>query len=104
MHATSAPQRCSPSYGAGNPCLDAGEPRILQPPAAGFEPPLLRDRGCLYIARPDQRERLDQMASEIRTSGGQVAFLRFRALLRVPLLRRSIWRRRPSMPMPWILR
>ena len=93
MHATSRSAALfAPSYGGREiRALTRASRAFFNRPPAGFsEPPLLRDRGCLYIARPDQRERLDEMASEIRTSGGQVAFLSVPdALLRVPLLRRE---------------
>ena len=93
MHATSRSAALfAPSYGGREiRALTRASRAFFNRPPAGFsEPPLLRDRGCLYIARPDQRERLDEMASEIRTSGGQVAFLSVpQALLRVPLLRRD---------------
>ena len=45
------------------------------PPAGFTEHPLLRDRGCLYIARSDQLEHLGQMVTSIRESGGNVVML-----------------------------
>ena len=94
MHATSRSAALfAPSYGGREiRALTRASREFFNRPPAGFsEPPLLRDRGLLYIARPDQRERLDEMASEIRTSGGHVAFLSVpQALLRVPLLRRGV--------------
>ena len=59
-----------------------------QPPAGFTEHALLRDRGCLYIARSDQLDHLDYMVTAIRDSGGKVVMLdRHAATKRVPLLR-----------------
>ena len=61
-----------------------------QPPADFCEHPLLTPRGCLYIARPDQVVRLEQMAEAIRVSGGTVSVLEVaQAMARVPLIRRG---------------
>ncbi|HEX9207251.1 MAG TPA: FAD-dependent oxidoreductase [Steroidobacteraceae bacterium] len=61
---------------------------LLHPPAGFCEQPLLLARACLYIARSDQRERLEEMIHEVRTSGGTVANLDARSARRyVPLLR-----------------
>lgn len=61
-----------------------------QPPADFCEHPLLTPRGCLYIARPDQVVRLEQMVERIRVSGGTVSVLEVaQAMARVPLIRRG---------------
>jgi D-arginine dehydrogenase len=61
-----------------------------QPPANFCEHPLLTPRGCLYIARPDQVVRLEQMVERIRVSGGTVSVLEVaQAMARVPLIRRG---------------
>jgi D-arginine dehydrogenase len=58
------------------------------PPQGFTTVPLLRPRGCLYIAREDQREQLHCMATDIRSSGGDMALLDAAgALDRIPLLR-----------------
>jgi D-arginine dehydrogenase len=58
------------------------------PPANFSAYPLLRQRGCLFIAREDQRARLAGMLDAIRSTGGHVTIIdRKRALDRVPLLR-----------------
>ena len=82
----------APSYGGREiRALTRASRAFFDRPPPGFsEHPLLHTRGCLYIARADQRARLGQMTAEIRASGGQVAFLSADAALeRVPLLRRS---------------
>lgn len=59
-----------------------------RPPANFSEHPLLTPRGCLYIARPDQVLRLEQMVERIRASGGTVNLLEVNeAVARVPLIR-----------------
>jgi D-arginine dehydrogenase len=58
------------------------------PPSGFCEQPLLRPRGCLYIARADQSDRLDRMVADIRVSGGSITPIdKQQALARVPLLR-----------------
>lgn len=58
------------------------------PPAGFSEHPLLRQRGCLYIARADQLDRLDRMVEEIRASDGRVEMIgKGEAAARIPLLR-----------------
>jgi D-arginine dehydrogenase len=58
------------------------------PPSGFSEVPLLRDRGCLYIANADQRERLTRMAESISASGGRVSTVsKAEAMRRIPLLR-----------------
>ncbi len=42
------------------------------PPPGFGEHPLLQPRGCLYLARSDQREHLNQMIANISVSGGGV--------------------------------
>lgn len=59
-----------------------------RPPQGFCEHRLLTPRGCLYIARADQRDRLERMVETIRASGGKVAGIDARdARSRVPLLR-----------------
>jgi D-arginine dehydrogenase len=59
-----------------------------RPPAGFCERPLLTSRGCLYIARIDQCDRLERMVETIRASGGKVAGIDAQeALAWVPLLR-----------------
>jgi D-arginine dehydrogenase len=59
-----------------------------RPPPAFSEHPLLRPRGNLYIARPDQQQRLEQMVTAIRASGGTLTSVdAYEARARVPLLR-----------------
>lgn len=82
----------APSYGGREiRALTRASRSFFDRPPAGFsEHPLLKERGCLYIARPDQRERLNEMAQEIRSSGGQVGLVSTpEALARVPLLRKA---------------
>ena len=82
----------APSYGGREiRALTRASRGFFDLPPAGFaEHPLLHQRGCLYIARADQRERLGVMAGEIRASGGHVGFLTpEEALAHVPLLRRG---------------
>jgi D-arginine dehydrogenase len=60
------------------------------PPARFCEQSLLSNRGCLYIARADQQERLHRMAENLRASGADVAAIRdHQAFSYVPLLRRT---------------
>jgi D-arginine dehydrogenase len=59
-----------------------------EPPAGFCEHPLLRNRGCLYIARADQDEELARMVAGIRSSGGNVVHIdASEARVRVPSLR-----------------
>jgi D-arginine dehydrogenase len=61
-----------------------------QPPAGFSDHPLLQPRGCLYIARNDQRGRLASMVETIRVSGGRVSLVtNSEATARIPLLRRG---------------
>jgi D-arginine dehydrogenase len=80
----------APSYGGPEirALTRASRPFLHRPPPAFCEQPLLRDRGCLYIASAAQRDRLKHMANEIRASGGRVQTVdKAEALRRVPLLR-----------------
>ena len=80
----------APSYGGREiRALTRASRKFFDQPPAGFcDQPLLGQRGCLYIARAEQRCRLAQMVTDIRASGGSVAQLEVtRALELVPLLR-----------------
>ena len=80
----------APSYGGREiRAITRASRAFFDSPPAGFsEHPLLRPRGSLYIARADQRTRLDQMVAAIRASGGTVAMIdAHEAVARVPLLR-----------------
>jgi D-arginine dehydrogenase len=91
MHATGRSAALfAPSYGGREfRALTRASRAFFDHPPAGFtEHALLRQRGCLYPARSDQRRRLEQMVEDIRASGGHVASIsRQEALARVPLLR-----------------
>jgi len=97
---------------SGRVCLIEGEVRpgfharaltrasraFFDKPTEGFcEQPLLHPRGCLYIARADQRQQLKEMVESIRASGGvMMSFIdRDDALARVPLLRKEYVRPAP---------
>ena len=59
-----------------------------QPPPGFCEHPLLQPRGCLYIARTDQQDRLESTMDAIRASGGHVTLVTDReASALVPLFR-----------------
>jgi len=80
----------APTYGGREiRALTRASRAFFDAPPAGFtEHPLLRDRGCLYIARSDQLDHLDHMVSTIRNSGGEVVMLdKQEATNRVSLLR-----------------
>jgi D-arginine dehydrogenase len=80
----------APSYGGREiRALTRASRRFFDDPPEGFsEQPLLSPRGCLYIARAEQRERLAVMVREIRASGGSVANIDAEAAhMCVPLLR-----------------
>lgn len=80
----------APSYGGPEiRALTRASRSFFDDPPPGFsEQPLLHPRGCLYIARSDQRERLQQMVVEIQASGGHLDMLEpSAALARVGLLR-----------------
>lgn len=65
----------APSYGGREiRALTRASRAFFDHPPDGFcEHVLLSPRGCLYVARVDQRERLGEMVHEIRESGGRVA-------------------------------
>ena len=80
----------APSYGGREiRALTRASRAFFDRPPPGFsEHPLLQWRGCLYLARSDQREHLSQMVANISASGGSVAVIDKRdAIERVPLLR-----------------
>jgi len=80
----------APSYGGREiRALTRASRSFFDAPPAGFaERPLLQPRGCLYIARADQQNRLHEMAGEIRSSGGSVSVIDAKhAKMLVPLLR-----------------
>ena len=61
-----------------------------RPPEGFCDHALLRQRGCLYPARDDQRGSLARMAADIKASGGRVSLIDADAALAyVPLLRRD---------------
>jgi len=61
-----------------------------RPPAGFCDQPLLHPRGCLYIARSDQHQQLQDMVGSIRATGGSVSFTdRDRTFALVPALRRD---------------
>jgi D-arginine dehydrogenase len=80
----------APSYGGRDirALTRASRAFFGRPPGGFSEHALLLPRGCLYIARADQRNHLAAIAAEIRASGGNVSTIDVsaaRAL--VPLLR-----------------
>lgn len=80
----------APSYGGAEMRgFTRASKAFFEGPPDGFaDQPLLRDRGCLYIARDDQRVRLRRMIEQIRRSGGGVTLISAdEAMRRVPLLR-----------------
>lgn len=80
----------APSYGGREiRAITRASRAFFDLPPAGFcDHPLLRRRGCMYIAREDQRARLHDMAAEIRASGGAVSLVDVEAAVgHVPLLR-----------------
>ena len=80
----------APSYGGPEirAATRASRAFFDTPPPGFSDQPLLRPRGCLHIARPDQQASLDRMAAEIRASGGSVTLIdEAAARQRVPLLR-----------------
>jgi D-arginine dehydrogenase len=82
----------APSYGGREiRALTRASRAFFDEPPKGFcQHPLLRPRGCIYIARPDQCSRLEQMVNSIRASGGSAALMsKMDAMQRVPLLRES---------------
>jgi len=91
MHATGRSAALfAPTYGGREiRALTRASRAFFDDPPPGFsEHALLTQRGCLYIARADQRERLRQMVAAIHASGGHVSYVSApEALARVPLLR-----------------
>lgn len=82
----------APSYGGPEiRALTRASRAFFDTPPEGFcDHPLLRRRGCMYIAREDQRARLRQMAADIQASGGDVEMIDAEAAVaQAPLLRRS---------------
>ena len=67
----------APSYGGEEiRALTRASRGFFEHPPPGFgDQPLLGVRGCLYIARTDQRTRLAVMVREIRESGGRLTEL-----------------------------
>jgi D-arginine dehydrogenase len=63
---------------------------LASPPADFSETPLLSPRGWMFVARGDQRARLDRLHREIAASGGALHPMSpAEALARVPILRRE---------------
>src|SRR5450631_1607528 len=59
-----------------------------RPPPGFSENPLLHPRGVLYIARPDQSDRLHHKVADLQGSGGSISLIPGRdATATVPLLR-----------------
>ncbi len=82
----------APSYGGDAiRALTRASRAFYDSPPAGFcEYPLLRPRGCLFIAREDQRSRLTSLMEGIRNTGGRLTNIdRELAFARVPLLRKE---------------
>jgi D-arginine dehydrogenase len=82
----------APSYGGREirALTRASKPFFTSPPQGFTESPLLHPRGCLYIARPDQHDRLAELVEGIRNSGGTMLALSVdEAFARIPALRRD---------------
>jgi D-arginine dehydrogenase len=80
----------APSYGGREiRAVTRASRRFFDRPPPGFcEHPLLRPRGCLYIARADQRSRLERMVEAIHATGSALSLVDVKeAMARVPLLR-----------------
>ncbi len=80
----------APSYGGREiRAVTRASRRFFDAPPRGFcEHPLLRPRGCLYIARADQHDRLARMVESIRATGSALASIDVKeALDRVPRIR-----------------
>jgi D-arginine dehydrogenase len=80
----------APSYGGREiRAVTRASRRFFDAPPRGFcEHPLLRPRGCLYIARVDQSIRLERMVDAIRATGSALALIDVKeAMARVPLIR-----------------
>ena len=79
-----------PSYGGREiRALTRASRAFFDAPPEGFnQAPLLTERGCLYIAGPDQTWSLTAMAAEVEATGGHLAPMdRAEALARVDRLR-----------------
>ncbi len=82
----------APSYGGREirAMTRASRAFFDRPPPGFCEHPLLQPREALFIARPDQHQRLEQMVAGICSSGGSMTSIDIKeALRRVPLLRPS---------------
>src|SRR6185503_18112177 len=82
----------APSYGGREfrALTRASRPFFDKPPAGFCEQSLLHPRGCLYIARADQREALRELVESIRATGGDVSYTDLdHAFASVPSLRRD---------------
>jgi D-arginine dehydrogenase len=80
----------APSYGGREiRAVSRASRSFFDRPPRGFcEHPLLTPRGCMYIARGDQSNRLERMVETIGASGGRVAIIDVKeAMARVPLIR-----------------
>jgi D-arginine dehydrogenase len=80
----------APSYGGREirAVTRASRSFFDRPPTGFCEHPLLTPRGCMYIARADQSDRLERMVETIGASGGRVAMIDVEeAMARVPLIR-----------------
>lgn len=92
-HATSRSAAVfAPSYGGREFRAITRASRMFfgSPPPGFAEHPLVRKRGCLYIARADQCGQLAHMVKAIRASGGHIAPIsRQEAFTLVPLLRKE---------------
>src|SRR5688500_219214 len=67
----------APSYGGEEiRALTRASRGFLEQPTPGFgDRPLLSTRGCLYIARAEQRAQLAAMTRDTRRSGGRISEL-----------------------------
>jgi D-arginine dehydrogenase len=82
----------APSYGGREVrAMTRASRAFFRGPPAGFcDQPLLKARGCLYIARDDQCDQLSRMVEAIRSSGGRVDVIDKKlAFGLVPLLRKG---------------
>jgi D-arginine dehydrogenase len=80
----------APSYGGREirAITRASRSFFDRPPSGFSEYPLLHPRGVLYIARPDQSDRLHQLVADLQGSGGSISLIPGRdASANVPLLR-----------------
>jgi D-arginine dehydrogenase len=82
----------APTYGGREiRALTRASKHFLSNPSPGFsDVPLLHPRGCLYIARVDQHDRLHHLVESIEESGGTLSKVSAaEAVARVPLLRKD---------------